>query len=43
MITLNNIPGGIYQIRPSTYLAGQEGPFILEIESTHELQLTRAN
>lgn len=43
MLTLNKIPGGTYVIRPCTYAARQEGPFFLEIESTHEFTLEKAN
>lgn len=38
-MTLNNIPGGNYALKACTYLANQEGPFILEISSTHEFKI----
>jgi hypothetical protein len=41
LLLQNNICGGVYHIRPSTYSPNQEGPFILEIASTHEFQLNR--
>lgn len=36
---LDNIPGGTYDIIPSTYLPGQEGPFFLTVKSSCPLQL----
>jgi calpain-7 len=41
VLPINNIPGGVFTIRPSTYMPNQEGPFILEIASNKEFQLTQ--
>lgn len=41
VLPLNELSGGTYTIRPSTYLPGQEGPFILEISSSREFQINQ--
>lgn len=38
---LNRISGGIYNIMPSTFLPGQEGPFFLDISSSCPVSLSQ--
>lgn len=38
---LGSVPPGVYQIVPSTYLPGQEGPFFLKIQSSNPIKLQR--
>lgn len=40
-LELEDVPAGTYQITPSTYLPGQEGPFFLICKSSSKLQLHR--
>jgi len=39
VLTMENVSGGTYTIRPSTYVPGQEGPFILEVDANREFSL----
>jgi len=39
VIDMENLPAGVYSIRPSTYLPMQEGPFFLKLKSTAKLQI----
>lgn len=39
VMELNNIPGGVLQIIPSTYLPNQEGPFIISVKASSEIKL----
>lgn len=41
VIDLENLPAGIYSIRPSTFLPNQEGPFFLKLKSTSKLQIEK--
>ena len=41
VLTLDNVVGGAYQIRPSTYLPGQESDFFLEISASHDYTLSQ--
>ncbi|GMR41989.1 hypothetical protein PMAYCL1PPCAC_12184 [Pristionchus mayeri] len=41
VITLDGMPAGTYSIRPSTFITGQEGPFILGVESQRGFTLKR--
>ncbi|XP_018325822.1 calpain-7 [Agrilus planipennis] len=41
VLELNNIPCGVLNIVPSTFLPGQEGPFILTVKSRLPLQISR--
>ena len=41
MLQLGNISGGIYNIRPSTFHHGNEGPFFLDISSSVQYTVTR--
>ncbi|XP_063916671.1 calpain-7-like [Zophobas morio] len=41
ILELENIPSGVLQIIPSTFLPAQEGPFILLAKSSAPLHLTR--
>ena len=42
VLALADVSGGTYTIRPSTYLALQEGPFLLEISSNREFSLNQS-
>lgn len=39
VLDLNDMPAGIYHIIPSTFLAGQESPFILSVKATTNLAI----
>lgn len=41
LLALDNISGGKYQIRPSTFHPKQEGPFFLTCQSSHPIQLVQ--
>lgn len=41
VIDLENIPAGVYNIRPSTYLPNQEAPFFLKLKSSAKLQIEK--
>jgi len=41
IMELDGVPPGVYQIVPSTYLPGQEGPFFLKVQSSHPIKLQR--
>ncbi len=36
VLTIDSMPAGTYNIRPSTYLPGQESAFFLEVSSSHD-------
>jgi calpain-7 len=40
VLTLDNIPGGTYTIRPATYDPKRESKFLLHIASSHQCTLT---
>ncbi|KAG7189662.1 hypothetical protein KM043_017338 [Ampulex compressa] len=40
-LELDDVPSGTYEITPSTYMPGQEGPFFLICKSSCKLQLQR--
>lgn len=40
-MTIDKMPAGTYSIRPSTFITGQEGPFILGVESIRGFTLKR--
>ena len=42
VVPIDNVSGGTYTIRPSTFISGQEGPFILEISSDREFTLLKS-
>lgn len=39
VLDLSEIPAGVYRIMPSTYLPGQESPFILNIKATTNISV----
>ncbi|XP_037084848.1 LOW QUALITY PROTEIN: calpain-7-like [Pollicipes pollicipes] len=41
VLALENVPRGTYNIVPSTYMPGQEGPFILSLLAAEPAQLAR--
>jgi calpain-7 len=41
VLTLDNIPGGTYTIRPATFDSNRESPFFLHIASSHQFTLTK--
>lgn len=41
VIDMENLPAGVYHIRPSTYLPNQEAPFFLKLKSTAKLQIEK--
>lgn len=43
VIDLDNLPAGRYHIIPSTFLPGQESPFIMNIKSTTNITVERIN
>jgi len=40
VLTLDNIPGGTYTIRPATFEANRESNFFLNVASSHSCTLT---
>lgn len=42
VMDLDNLPAGRYHIIPSTFLPGQESPFILNIKATSKITVERA-
>lgn len=43
VLDLNDIPAGTYHIIPSTFLPGQESPFILDVKATTNISLELIN
>lgn len=43
VLDLNDIPAGTYHLIPSTYLPGQESPFILDVKATTNISLELIN
>lgn len=43
VMDLNDMPAGTYNLIPSTYLPGQEAPFILNIKATTNISIERVN
>lgn len=43
VLDLNDMPAGTYHIMPSTYLPGQESPFILSVKATTNLSIEPIN
>lgn len=43
VLDLNEMPAGVYRIMPSTYMPGQESPFILDIKATTNITLELMN
>jgi calpain-7 len=41
VLTLDNIPGGTYNIRPATFDSNRESAFFLHIASSHSCTLTK--
>lgn len=41
VLDVESLPAGVYQIRPSTYLPNQEGPFFLKLKSSAKLQIEK--
>ncbi|CAH1973048.1 unnamed protein product [Acanthoscelides obtectus] len=41
VMELDNIPSGVLQVTPSTFLPQQEGPFILIVKSSAPIQISR--
>ncbi|XP_059165867.1 calpain-7-like [Physella acuta] len=41
VLQLSNIPGGVYNIRPCTFQAGNEGPFFLELSCSTSYTLNQ--
>ncbi|CAF5174660.1 unnamed protein product, partial [Rotaria magnacalcarata] len=41
VLTLDNIPGGTYTIRPATFDPNRESPFFLNVASSHQCALTK--
>lgn len=40
VLDLDKLPAGVYFVVPSTYLPGQESPFILDFKATAGLNIT---
>lgn len=43
VLDLNDMPAGTYHLMPSTYLPGQESPFILNIKATTNISIELIN
>lgn len=43
VLDLENLPAGVYHVRPSTYLPNQEAPFFLKLKSSTKLQIEKEN
>lgn len=43
VLDLTDIPAGTYNIIPSTYLPGQEAPFILDVKATTNISIDQIN
>jgi calpain-7 len=41
VLDLEEIPAGIYLVRPSTYLPGQDSPFFLKLKSSTNVLIER--
>ena len=41
VLALENVPRGVYNIVPTTFLPGQEGPFILSLLAAEPAKLVR--
>lgn len=41
VLDMENLPAGIYHIRPSTFLPNQEAPFFLKLKSSAKLQIEK--
>lgn len=41
VLELSNIPAGILEVVPSTFVPGQEGPFILVVKSSHSVRISQ--
>lgn len=41
VLDMENLPAGVYHIRPSTFLPNQEAPFFLKLKSTAKLQIEK--
>lgn len=41
VLDIENLPAGIYHIRPSTFLPNQEAPYFLKLKSTAKLQIEK--
>lgn len=41
VLELNSIPSGTYAIQPMTFQPGQDGPFLIQIESTASIKCKR--
>lgn len=41
VLDLENLPAGIYHVRPSTFLPNQEAPFFLKLKSSAKLQIEK--
>lgn len=41
VLDLENLPAGVYHIRPSTFLPNQEAPFFLKLKSSAKLQIEK--
>lgn len=41
VLDIENLPAGVYFVRPSTFLPNQEAPFFLKLKSTTKLQIEK--
>ena len=41
VLELENVPGGVYNITPSTFEPGQEGPYFITVQSSCPIKLSR--
>ena len=41
MLQLSDLPGGTYNIRPTTFSAGQEGPFFLTLSASCPMKVAQ--